>query len=98
MKCKHCDGKGYAYVRTAPNPITGCGYKRICDYCHGTGEIKQTEQEWLQTCSTEELAEWLLEHMECIGCPANQEKCHRQYDICKETIMEWLKRPHKNKE
>ena len=52
---------------------------KVCPQCNGTGKIKQTEQEWL------------LEHIRCIDCPANQEKCHRQYGACKEVIMEWLK-------
>ena len=54
-----------------------------------------TNDEWRRTCSTEELAEWLQEHADCVGCPANREKCHRYYDACKETMLEWLKEVHK---
>ena len=88
MKCKHCDGKGYTYVRTAPNPITGYGYKRICDYCHGTGEIKQTEQKYLQTCNHKELTE-ILFRMIVHGSVIRPD---RKY------ISEWLKQPHTVKE
>ena len=58
MKCPSCDGKGYTYIRTAPNPITGYGYKRICDKCHGTGEVEQTNEEWFDTLPTEEKAKF----------------------------------------
>ncbi len=66
--------------------------------CGGSGEVSQIEQtneEWFTSLSTEEKAEWLQEHMDCIGCPASQEKCHRYYDACKEVMMEWLKAVHK---
>ena len=87
MKCPECDGVGFF-------PISNIAAK-VCPQCNGTGKIEQTEQNWLQTYSTEEFAEWLLEHMDCIGCPANQEKCQRQYGACKEVIIEWLQQPHK---
>lgn len=48
MKCKHCDGAGF-YENGASQ------FK--CVYCDGTGEVEQTEQEYIQTCTTEQLAE-----------------------------------------
>ena len=88
MKCPEC--KGY-----------GCeGYSvEECVLCHGKRYVGPlTNDEWRQSCSAEEFAEWLLEHMDCIGCPANQEKCQRQYGACKKVIMEWLQQPHTIKE
>lgn len=41
MKCPKCGGKGYAFVRTTPNPITGYGYNRTCDECCGKGEVDE---------------------------------------------------------
>ncbi len=54
----------------------------------------QTNEEHLRSLNTEQLAEFLLAHMDCLGCPASCEKCHRYYDACKETMLEWLKQPH----
>ena len=85
------------------------GEKTKCELCDGSGEwvecnlvgrfecpkTPKTEQKWLQTATTEQLAEWLLVHMDCVGCPASCKKCHRYYDACKETMLEWLKQPHK---
>lgn len=83
-------------------PKCGGGGKVYCTMCKGTGLYHEedliTEQEYIQTCTTEQLAEWLQEHMDCVGCPASQEKCHRYYDACKEVMMEWLKQPHTDKE
>lgn len=102
MQCPNCDGKGYTYVRTITNPITGYGYKRVCDYCHGTGEIKQTNEEWLRQASTEELAEVLnkifMTRTFCHICPEGG-VCDIGYK-CKyhggtvEDFVEWLKQPH----
>ena len=48
MKCPVCDGKGYFPVSN----ITA----KVCPQCNGTGEVEQTNEEWMRTCSTEELA------------------------------------------
>lgn len=90
MKCKHCDGKGYAYVRTAPNPITGYGYKRVCDYCHGTGEIKQTNEEWFCQLPTGEKAEFFANiYPKSVG-----EALIKISNGDKEKWEEWLKEKH----
>ena len=76
MKCTACDGRGYF-------PLSNIAVK-ICDRCNGTGEIQQTEQEWLQTASTEQLADVLLRFY--------------YQDFCMNTkrrVIGWLKQPHK---
>jgi len=55
---------------------------------------EQTNEEWLRSCSTEELADFLFEHGDCIGCPAYREVCARRYDDCKTAFLEWLKETH----
>ncbi len=84
------------------NKMTGvcvmgkCPYVKVCSPAEWDKSESEpmTNEEWLKSLSTEELAEWFLEHMDCIGCPANCEKCYRYYDACKETIFEWLKEKH----
>lgn len=64
MKCPNCDGKGY-WQEDMPNKFMG-KFKQTkvweCSVCHGSGEIKpQTNEEWLRTATTEELAEMLFD-------------------------------------
>ena len=95
-----CDGKGYIYVGTAPNPITRYGYKRICDKCHGTGEIEQTNDEWRRTCSTEDFAEFINLIIR-VGPYENEPKDFWEHVYGRggehgaKSIVEWLKQPHR---
>ena len=54
--------------------------------------IKQTEQEYLQTCNTEQLAEWIVRIVDCEFCPVKK-PCKKQ--PCKKQIEMWLKQPHR---
>ena len=65
-----------------------------CPYCGGTGEmeIEMTNEEWLRSATTEQLAEWLQEHMDCASCSCKT-ICRQGHD-CKLALMEWLKQPH----
>ena len=82
-----------------------CGYEQAiyddinewwhCPQCHGSGEVPLTEQEYLQTCNTEQLAEALLNIM------ANNEftlyLLHTEKKSVQEikgAVVEWLKQPH----
>ena len=66
----------------------------ICFKCDGKGTIVEslTEQEWLQTATTEQLAEWIKGHMNCNFCPMRL-KCEDMRN-CMEHIKSWLKQPH----
>ena len=86
MKCSVCNGQGFF-------PISNIAAK-VCPQCNGTGEVEQTNDEWRKTCSTEEFADFLFEHGDCIGCPAYREVCARRYDDCKTAFLEWLKEVH----
>ena len=68
MKCKYYDGTG-EHINDA-NRMTTCEFcggtgevevvgdsvTDVCDKCGGTGEIEVTNEEYIRTCSTEELA------------------------------------------
>lgn len=76
MKCKNCSGNGRVTIGWDSYP---------CDFCHGTGEVEQTEQEYIQTCNHKELTE-ILFRMIVHGSVIRPD---RQY------ISEWLKQPHR---
>ena len=48
MKCGYCNGTG-EHINDANRMTT-------CEFCGGTGEIEATNEEYIRTCSTEELA------------------------------------------
>ena len=71
-----------------------------CPICGGTGNTKNiigkplTEQEYLQTCSTEQLAEWITDIVyECRDCDDCMD-CRLGW-CSKDYVVEWLKQPHK---
>ena len=50
MRCPRCNGRG-EYMREI-------GGYRPCEYCDGTGEIVQTNEEWFCGLSIEEKMTW----------------------------------------
>lgn len=95
MKCPECGGYG---------KVGKYNYYGTCPQCGGTGEVETTEQEYLQTCNTEQLAEVLMKifvtRTFCHLCP-DGDVCDIGYK-CKyrngEKIEDWelwLKQPHK---
>ena len=57
MKCPRCNGKGVREDKY--------GFTIYCPDCHGTGTVRvegkpMTNEEWLRSCSTEELREFLF--------------------------------------
>jgi len=84
MKCPYCNN-GVSYY-SAPN------YRYPCTVCDGSGEIKPTNQEYIQNCSSEELAEivyslvWLgnevFTRLECSGDD------NKESDL--KIVREWL--------
>jgi hypothetical protein len=105
MKCEECGGTGkvqkWFYERTGFGKYEKvCGDVK-CEWCNGTGEVEQTEQEYIQTCNTEQLAEFLadkcnevvetvLSDASCdIGDIDNDDYWYRRADF-----VEWLKQPH----
>ena len=89
MKCPKCKGCGMMDVDDGIFTIHGYD----CDYCLGTGYIEPiTNEEYIRSCSTEQLAEELLEHFEW-GLSTNAEYCFTQkyLELTKNHITKWLK-------
>ena len=97
MKCKHCDGDGVIV-----DVEYGHAGKYMCDYCWGTGVVEpMTEQEYLQTCTTEQLAEEIVKMTLLDKYKLYDRMESAEYDIgigvgAKKVIVEWLKQPHTN--
>ncbi len=90
MRCTHCNGTGKRFVPTNKNAITGNGYTADCLFCNGTGEIEVTNEEYIRSCSTEELAEFLWE---IVSDYILWDKMHEpQYGgNPKQAFIDWLK-------
>ena len=119
MKCKYCNGTGIS--NTCVN-----GTFKPCSFCDGTGEYEpfdadieldkldsepQTNEEWLRTATTEQLAEFIskidMPFMDKAPFPCGDLiECNKNcglYSRCvkddfptnKEVWVEWLKQPHK---
>jgi len=88
MKCPKCGGTGEMQICEM-----GFIGKDECDKCHGKGYLNN--EEWLRQCTTEQLAEWLVEHIDCVSCCCKKDLCCKDYDSCKLTFVEWLKQPHR---
>lgn len=93
MKCKHCDGDGVIV-----DVEYGHAGKYMCDYCWGTGVVEPlTEQEYLQTCNTEQLAEAITDIV--YECRDSDDCMDCRLGWCsKDCVVEWLKQPHTIKE
>lgn len=95
IKCPHCNGKGFSELNSAVN--------LTCGWCMGQGELDleivptepQTEQEYLQTCNTEQLAEELLAWwFDGANTYSEFGLYNREIEEAKERIMKWLKEKH----
>lgn len=99
IKCPHCNGKGFSEINSAVN--------MTCGWCMGQGELDleivptepQTEQEYLQTCTTEQLADVLWEQINGAfnsGYACCNLKQDKDYVGRYKRFKEWLKQPHTN--
>lgn len=52
MKCPRCNGNGSVPYHIADDLFD----ETNCPLCGGSGEVEQTNEEYIRTCSTEELA------------------------------------------
>ena len=95
MKCMICNGTGKAlgkrwngdeYVEELVN----------CHGCDGTGEFEMTNEYFLRTATTEQLAEWIA-HQTMIALLENQNN-HSLRMTCPAYWVEWLQQQHTDKE
>ena len=96
--CPKCNGRGTV------------GYYDVdhfvdveCDRCHGSGEVSEVEmtnEEYLRSCTTEQLAEWLGNTFDLCGAGCSKcfikELCFDEHNnkMPTELFVEWLKQPH----
>ena len=99
MKCPICDGGGRITSLPSGMPVK-------CTRCNGTGEVEQTNEEWLDRKSTKEKAEWLFKlTYKCYWCGReytarslslyNEKEC--PFKKCmkdKKDFEKWLKEKH----
>ena len=82
MKCPRCNGQGFSVIA-----------KWKCPVCDGKGEVEQTNEEWLRSASTEDVAKWLSKISKYFH------ECGKR-DVYPKTMYEedwerWLKEKHK---
>ena len=76
----------------------------ICEQCHGSGEVEQTNEEWIHSMTTEQLAELLLNAIQdCKSCASGIDIAEKDDMPCPfggcwdvQEVLEWLKQPHHN--
>ena len=100
MKCEECGGTGkvqkWFYERTGFGKYEKvCGDVK-CEWCNGTGEVEQTEQEYLQTCTTEQLADVFFDYRYANATPRQKLWMSASEECIKTDMVEWLKQPHSN--
>ena len=88
MKCGYCNGTG-EHINDANRMTT-------CEFCGGTGEIGVTNEEYIRTCSTEELTEFLI----TVAFEKRfKERIHwrgyaNMHSYRTEEVRQWLKEKH----
>ena len=93
MKCPICNGKGTQFIADYDGM-----YDIVCDKCKGKGELDEngkpilTNEEYLKSCTTEQLAEWIA-HQSLIALLENQNN-HSLRMTYPAYWVEWLKQPH----
>ena len=85
MKCPMCGGDGSTDKFT---PNVG-----RCIKCNGSGEIEVTNEEWLNTLSTEKKADFFVKIVMTAMHPVKRGGVDMEKAI--EEVTEWLKKPHK---
>jgi len=96
MKCPKCNGRGKTTEYDGLRKFW-CDYK--CEMCNGTGEVDMTNEEWLRSCDTEQLAEFL--HKTTIACfvcgmdGLDEKRCPFGLECAgPKDILKWLKQKH----
>ena len=92
MKCPCCNGTGRTPMVTIVKTDSGLTCDFPCIECDGTGEVEMTNEYFLQTATTEQLAEWVVSTNRCkkdhLCSVCKQKWCDKKF------VVEWLKQPH----
>ena len=93
MKCPICNGKGTQFIADYDGM-----YDIVCEQCKGKGEVDEngkpifTNEEYLRSCTTEQLAEWMASVVQkAISIKESNSIVMLESAIWWE---EWLKQPH----
>ena len=91
MKCPQCLGSG---VMAYPVDYEqGLFDEMNCSMCNGEGTV-QTNEEWIKSCNTEQLAEWIGNVLDEV-CDTSNYNCKNCFKWCnRKKVVEWLKQPH----
>ena len=99
-ECPKC--KGYGIIGDAvPDILRGRGHifsSIECPQCHGSGEVEMTNEEYLKSCNTEQLANAFFEYRYTYATPRQKLWMSANEKCIKTDIVEWLKQPHTIKE
>ena len=58
-----------------------------------TNPSPQTNADKIRAMTDEELAEWLVEHVDCgEGCPVFRHLCHYTSECCEVDLLQWLQK------
>ncbi len=95
-KCPTCNGTGKTQMVTL---VQGADFP--CIECDGTGEIEMTNEYFLRTATTEQLAEFLADKCnEVVDTVLSDASCdiddidNDDYWYRQADFVEWLKQPH----
>ena len=82
MKCPTCESCEYEQY---------CGATEIMRKCERHNKkVEQTNEEWIKSCNTEQLAEFLRQ----IYKDGRDDYVGEWYEQTEEDFVEWLKQPH----
>lgn len=56
-----------------------------------------TNEEYIKSMTAEELAEWLAEHVDCIGCHVRTGCKAADNEECRKRFIRWLRIQHRRK-
>ena len=88
MICKVCLGKGWILNENYTERIK-------CPACHGTKETDPTNEEWLKSKDTADLAEWIYNAMFNKSCQEDvADGAYMQMMTKKDYIESWLSEVH----
>lgn len=89
MICPKCNGRG-----TVGYYDTDHFVDVECDRCHGSGEVPMTNEEYLKSCTTEQLADVFYMVFHNHADRVLNAFWDKHKDVFKKDMMEWLKQPH----